>query len=58
MLHFTAPDRLLAQALSISNHMWNRLYAEFVSLEWLLTEIVGKYAGMSGALDSLDKPQS
>jgi hypothetical protein len=43
-----AKDEPSAEELSglkISAHMWDRIFAEFVSIGWLLTEIVSKYAG-------------
>src|SRR5262249_39751504 len=44
--------------LKVSAHMWNRLFAEFVGLEWLLTEIADRYAGMSARADLTEEPQA
>jgi hypothetical protein len=38
-------------ALKISAHFWGRLYAEFLSLDWLLTEIASKYARLGHEKD-------
>lgn len=40
--------------LNVSAHMWNRLFAEFVGLEWLLTEVANRYARMNALTDSTD----
>jgi hypothetical protein len=42
--------------LQVSAHMWNRLFAEFVGLEWLLTEVIDRYEGMGARADSTDEP--
>jgi hypothetical protein len=42
--------------LKISAHMWNRIFAEFVSLAWLLSEIASKYAGMNALAQSDGRP--
>jgi hypothetical protein len=42
--------------LKISSHMWGRLFAEFVGLEWLLTEIAGKYTDMNAIAESKLNP--
>lgn len=44
--------------LEVSAHMWNRLFAEFVGLEWLLTESADWYAGMNARADSTEEPQA
>jgi hypothetical protein len=36
-----------ASALKISAHLWDRIFAEFLSLDWLLSEIAGKYERMN-----------
>jgi hypothetical protein len=43
--------------LKVSTHMWDRLFAEFVGLEWLLTEIDGKYTGLNAIADSMGESQ-
>jgi hypothetical protein len=40
-----AADEL--SGLKISAHFWDRIFAEFVSLDWILAEITSKYEGMN-----------
>jgi hypothetical protein len=39
----------------ISRHMWDRLFAEFLSLKWLLDELVSQYHATEAEYDALDK---
>src|SRR5260370_29607867 len=46
------PLGLEVSSLKISNHMWGRLFAAFVVLEWLLTEIAAKSTEMNAGAES------
>jgi hypothetical protein len=52
MIHKDEPSEEEIRNLNVSVHMWDRLFAEFVGLEWLLTEIVCKYTGMNAIAES------
>jgi hypothetical protein len=46
------PSANQLSGLNISAHMWDRVFAEFVSLGWLLNEIASKYAGINARAKS------